>query len=187
MVDFYQAWRSGKVNRMHTMPQLVRENVAEHTWGVLMMCLRFYPQARKEFLAALILHDAGEIATGDIPAHIKWSTPELEDICHEKESHHVQEMGYDYPLLTDAENKLMLVFDKLDFCVSCIHEMRMGNLNAARYFNRSLSKADETYVGMQASESEVKKVAANAIREVVALKHKYLQHIPEQEYDLNRQ
>lgn len=185
-MDFYQAWRSGKVNRMHTMPQLVRENVAEHTWGVLMLALRFFPMCRKEFLEALILHDAGEIATGDIPAHIKWSTPELEEICKEKESRHVEEMGYRYPLLTDAENYLMTVFDKLDFCVSCLHEMRMGNLNAARYFNRSLGKADEAYVNIQTQDSEIKQAAGDAIRHIVHLKTKYLKHIPESEYDLSR-
>jgi 5'-deoxynucleotidase YfbR-like HD superfamily hydrolase len=185
-LDFYQTWRSGKVIRMHTMPQLDQENVAAHTWGMLLAIVRFYPQASANFLKAVILHDAGEIATGDIPAHIKWSSPELEAICHQKEHVWIAQAGLYYPDLSEAERLLMLVFDKFDFCMSCIHEMRLGNLNAARYYKRSYSKATEALAGLLLIDHELYEIGDAYSSELDRIRLDYCSHVGDFEYDLSR-
>jgi len=194
--DFYQTWRSGKVNRMHTMPQLLRENTAEHTFGIHLLTARFYPEARAEFYLAVTLHDTGELATGDIPAHVKKADPTLEFILYSKESAFLEECGLKMPDLTLNESLLLTVFDKLEFCVSCVHEMRLGNLNAARYFKRSLQYARDAFHQIevpgpsreddQPSISPEYLAAERAINEIDGLKIAYLSHVREHEYDLGR-
>jgi 5'-deoxynucleotidase YfbR-like HD superfamily hydrolase len=189
-MDHYQAWRAGKVNRMHTMPQLIRENTAEHTWGILIAVLRYYPQASADFLKAVIAHDAGEPATGDIPAHIKWADPKLAEILEQKEEDHVTSvLGYSCPKLDRREGMLLVIFDKLDFCMSCIHEMRMGNLNSAKYFGRSYDKAWEItrqYDINDETDREFRAVAQKFLDAVIESKELYLQHILPEEYNRGR-
>ena len=191
-MDHYQAWRSGKVNRMHTMPQLHRENIAEHTWGVLLAVVRYYPQATADFLRAVIMHDAGEIATGDIPGHVKWSNPELGRRVEMMERNYVGKLAQ-ISELSITEFWLLEIFDRLDFCVSCVHEMRMGNLNSARYFKRSYEKAESIYESMRLADkdvgvdslSEMAAAASAFLEEVTTLKNIYLTHVSEEEYDLS--
>jgi 5'-deoxynucleotidase YfbR-like HD superfamily hydrolase len=172
-MDHYQAWRAGKVNRMHTMPQLIRENTAEHTWGILIAVLRYYPQASADFLKAVIAHDAGEPATGDIPAHIKWADPKLAEILEQKEEDHVTSvLGYSCPKLDRREGMLLVIFDKLDFCMSCIHEK-------AWEITRQYDINDET-------DREFRAVAQKFLDAVIESKELYLQHILPEEYNRGR-
>lgn len=166
MIDLYQAWRSGKVNRMHTMPQLHRENIAEHTWGLLFLILRIWPEAPRDFIVWAILHDAGEIAIGDIPGHVKWDLPdEAREVLEVKEKDHVAQITSVNPTITKELHILLEIFDRAEFCVSCLHEMRLGNANAAEYFERSASRVRTLYRQLE-DYPEIKAVATRLIHEM---------------------
>lgn len=185
MGDYYQTWRAGKVVRMHTMPQVHRESTGEHTWGVLLMAVRFYPKVRAEFLKAIVLHDAPEIATGDIPANVKRESTDLTTALDKKEAEWLETNFLDMPELSADEKNLLLVFDKLDFCVSCIHEMRIGNLNSARYYKRSFGYAQEAFYAITPGTPEAD-AANNALNEIAALQLNYCGHVDKEEYERGR-
>jgi 5'-deoxynucleotidase YfbR-like HD superfamily hydrolase len=184
-MDHYEAWRSGKVQRMHTRPQLHPESVAEHTWGVLLALLRYYPQASTLLLKLVVMHDVGEIATGDIPGHVKWGNPQLGAFIGAMEEEHRNQI-VDLPRATELEAQLLEVFDRLDFCVSCIHEMRLGNLNSAVYFQRAYEKAASVILELDPAQSytelHMRKACEAFYDEVTRLKSAYLSHVPEEEY-----
>jgi len=168
-MNVYEAWRSGKVNRMHTAPMLHRENVAEHTWGLLFLILRYWPEASREFLIAAIFHDAGEVATGDVPAHVKWANASILEVCENLEQEHLKKMQIPLIELGPVEDFLLTVFDKLDFCVSCHHEVMSGNRNAKLLFTRSLSRAEQMLITIKSMDSVVGIIAERAVSEIAFL------------------
>jgi 5'-deoxynucleotidase YfbR-like HD superfamily hydrolase len=183
-MDHYEAWRSGKVVRMHTAPQLHRENIAEHTWGVLLAVIRYYPQASALFLKQVIVHDAGEKATGDMPGNVKWANPIMGETVEAMEKDHVNKIVA-LPALSRREGMLLEIFDRLDFCISCLHEMRLGNVNSALYFGRSYDKAVSIILSYQPTDdqdAEFRKIATRFLDEVTMLRQTYLSHIPEHEF-----
>ena len=183
-MDHYEAWRSGKVARMHTAPQLHRENIAEHTWGVLLAVIRYYPQASAVFLKQVIVHDAGEKATGDMPGNVKWANPIMGETVEAMEKDHVDQI-VKLPPLTRRESMLLEIFDRLDFCVSCIHEMRLGNVNSALYFGRSFDKAVKIMLSYDIDDvhdMEFRNIAGRFVDEVSNLRATYLTHIPHGEF-----
>lgn len=179
MIDLYQAWRSGKVNRMHTMPQLVQENIAEHTWGVLLLILRFWPDCPREFLVWAVLHDAGEVVVGDMPGHVKWSlSEEARAKLEERELEHLRRIVPSTVLdhILDSEQHILLeIFDRAEFCVSCVHEMRMGNYNAAEYFGRAAGRFRELV--RQLTDENLRSVALRLKEEMMLISQRYLQHM----------
>lgn len=183
-LDAYQAWRSGKVNRMHTMPQLIRENVAEHTWGVAFLMMRFYPEMSKDLLMAVILHDAGELAVGDMPGNVKWLLPDRARlVLEELESDHIKTLGVPTPELTHPDQLLLEIFDRVEFCMSCLHEMRMGNMNAGAYYVRSGKRALALLQSLRDSDCVVQICACEKlIAEMHGLSQKYLQHMGHEVY-----
>ena len=187
-MDHYQAWRAGKVMRMHTAPQLHHENVAEHTWGLMLALLRFWPNAPALVMKQFMVHDLGEQYTGDMPGHVKWANAEAGAIIEKMETEHKDKI---LPVQSPSrrEGMLLEVFDRLDFCVSCIHEMRLGNLNSALYFGRSYDRAVgiiNSYDINDPVDLEYRGRCMAFLDEVTRLKTTYLQHVDEREYDLGR-
>jgi 5'-deoxynucleotidase YfbR-like HD superfamily hydrolase len=177
MHDLYQSWRSGKVNRMHTMPQLHRENIAEHTWGFLYILLRYWPDAPRDVIVSVIFHDAGEIATGDVPGHIKWASPELTTILEQKEKAYIESIiNPDLVLSHRSEWGCVLeICDRADFCVSCIHEMRLGNQNAVEYYERSFKRLVGTVTNLE--DSPLKTPAVVLEKDLYRLRTEYTSHV----------
>jgi 5'-deoxynucleotidase YfbR-like HD superfamily hydrolase len=141
--DLYQSWRAGKVVRMHTAPQQHRENIAEHTWGVIYLLIRYFPDCSKDLLVAAHAHDTGEQATGDMPGHVKWADKDFGEKLGLMEQEHIAKLGYPVISLSQEEEYLLEILDKTEFAVSCLHELRLGNKNAATYYNRSVDRINE--------------------------------------------
>lgn len=144
-MDLYEKWLSGKVQRMHTRPGIRPENIGEHTWGVMLLLIIFWPGSSRNLLIQALLHDFGEIATGDVPGHVKWATPELAKVMERMEGDHIAAAGFklsQFPL-TAPERVILEIVDRADFCMWAIHEMRLGNKNAGTPFNRSARKLEQ--------------------------------------------
>lgn len=62
---------AGQVERFHTWPVLRRQTVAEHAWNAARILLSIFPEAPRELIVQTLLHDVGEIATGDVPSYTK--------------------------------------------------------------------------------------------------------------------
>jgi hypothetical protein len=68
---------AGQVVRWHTVPMLRRETVAEHSWQVARLALAICPDLPRDVLVRALMHDVGEIASGDVPFPVKANNPVL--------------------------------------------------------------------------------------------------------------
>lgn len=68
---------AGQVRRWHTWPMLQHETNAEHQWHTARILLAIYPACDRQLIIDALLHDCGEIATGDILGTAKERSPDL--------------------------------------------------------------------------------------------------------------
>ena len=121
--------QAGNVQRYHTTRLIHSENVAQHSWNVVNTVLALTNgQASRALILAAHLHDAGEVATGDIPSPVKkalglkrkdWD--DLEDAAVQAMFPYLQ--GLD--LITEQEAHILKVADNMDGLAKCLEELRM--------------------------------------------------------------
>ena len=63
------AWLAGFTRRWHTHPHLrdTHDDVSAHSGRMAVLALKLWPDASRDLLAAIAVHDLGESVTGDIP------------------------------------------------------------------------------------------------------------------------
>jgi 5'-deoxynucleotidase YfbR-like HD superfamily hydrolase len=156
--NLFQAWQAGRTVRKHTMLVRYRETVAEHTWGVVMLLLKYVPRPSLQLIKAAVVHDMGEQATCDIPAHLCWQHPALKEMVQIKEDEHVAAvMAYPQPAedhavsLTHDEELALEVADRAEFIVSCWYEHNMGNTFMRETIARTIPKVAESLGAMSES------------------------------------
>lgn len=68
--------------RYHAVPTVRRQTVGEHVYGVLVL-LNFIAEDQIQWglYQEALLHDSGEIITGDIPYTTKRDNPEMKALC----------------------------------------------------------------------------------------------------------
>jgi 5'-deoxynucleotidase YfbR-like HD superfamily hydrolase len=134
-----KGWSSGKVQRMHALPTLRHQSLAEHQWGVAYLMLALFPDCPASLLKAAMTHDMGEYAAGDIPAPVLWGNPELVKSVEKLETDFREAVLVtdEYQNLSEEEKKLLEVFDRLEFCLTCRREKAMGNTLLSSAFSRS--------------------------------------------------
>lgn len=120
--------RAGGVKRWHAGEELDSQAVSEHSWGVAILVLRFYPAASKELLAAALLHDTPEDVTGDIPAHAKWRSPELRLAAHALELQVHTERGTNV-ILDASERRALKACDMLEWLIFRQRQRRRGHVD----------------------------------------------------------
>src|SRR6478609_724208 len=89
MNNLFEAWLSGRTVRKHTMHVHRRENIAEHTWGMLLLLIKYILEPSCNLMKFIVRHDAGEQGACDVPFHIGRDMPDLRRAVHEKEDDHV--------------------------------------------------------------------------------------------------
>lgn len=77
MMNLVTELKAGLVQRYHTTPNAVPQNIAAHSWGVAMILLRLHPAPSHALICAALEHDLPEFFLGDMPAPAKWGNPEL--------------------------------------------------------------------------------------------------------------
>lgn len=120
----------GEVVRLHTVRTILQHNVAEHTFGAMLIgrelceALGINPL---NVMTHLLYHDVDEVATGDVPAPVKWANPGLAEqykkIAEEFNDLH----GVPIVELSDTEKKIVKAADYGDLAFRCLQEMKMGN------------------------------------------------------------
>lgn len=132
----------GAVKRTHTCRTLRDVNVAEHSHGVAMIVLAVHqtegsmPSAN--LLAAALCHDLSELATGDVPAHVKRQNPEIKAALNGVSTAWEHRMRVRFDLSKD-EQDLLLWADRLEFALYATEEVRMGNRYAVNWLARILT------------------------------------------------
>ena len=125
--------RSGQVTRYHTWPRLREQSVAEHSWQVQRILLAIWPEAPLHMLVHALVHDIGEVATGDLPFPTKMKNPGLKKIMDDAEhSAHLSmclRWGLPPPrfLLPDGEGAIFKLADYIEMWEWALDEIAFGN------------------------------------------------------------
>lgn len=134
---------AGSVQRYHAAPSVMPQTVGLHSWGVAVLCM-FLTDGKPSasLLAAAILHDAGELFTGDIPFTVKKANAEVKRIFDELEDETQTSLLVTnrLPPLTEDEKCILKLSDTLDGLAWCrkheregpVYDRWVGALNRAK-------------------------------------------------------
>lgn len=115
---------AGDVQRFHTRPTIKEENIATHTFRMLVLADELYKGATPPIISKYILyHDLAEFHTGDIPYPVKQQLPgvrELEDTANSA-------LGITVPRLDPEQMAVVKSLDMLSFIYYMKLEHSMGN------------------------------------------------------------
>lgn len=120
---------AGAVTRYHTARMLRTQNLAEHSFGVALIILQAYPAASPRLLAAALYHDLAEVATGDLPAPVKWDNAGLKAMVEHVEARYERKMGLDMEL-SEGERHILKWADMFELVLWCWEEYQLGNTYA---------------------------------------------------------
>lgn len=149
-LDFIR--NAGETRRFHTFPVLRQQNIAEHSWHVVMLLHFLYgqdePGLRVVLLMAGLCHDAAEHIVGDLPAPAKRDMGERIGITGDltfrehwgvMEEAILSKVGLDWDkFLDDEERRRLKLCDAADGALYCVRERAMGNkLIATPFYNFS--------------------------------------------------
>lgn len=134
-MDINKVLQSSGVSRFHAVPGLAPQTIAQHSWGVAMLCQHFKPKCRKELVLAALTHDCTEMVTGDIPATAKWQSPELKTMLDKIESQTEKEWAIQFEL-NHEEKRLLKLCDGLEGMNYCLERRKQGELEASVVFYR---------------------------------------------------
>jgi hypothetical protein len=118
---------AGEVIRYHTWPMHHRQTVGEHTWQVMRIYWQIWGPLPPELSSFFIWHDAGELATGDIPFPVKSMNPLLKKEMDRLENKAMEHMGGMLPALDHTLKVRAKACDVIDMYECGKVEVSMGN------------------------------------------------------------
>jgi 5'-deoxynucleotidase YfbR-like HD superfamily hydrolase len=133
----------GTVRRYHTVPTIKDNTLAEHQWGVAVLCyLLSGDSCSEKLLMAALTHDLPEQATGDIPAPAKRLLGLSRETftAYDMEALAAFDFGF---ILSPEEKRILKLADCLDGMLFCLRERQLGNLNVALPYSKHRAYAKE--------------------------------------------
>lgn len=133
---------AGQVARYHTWPVLQPQSNAEHAWNVARIICTVCPGASTGLLIEALLHDSGEIVSGDIPFPVKQNNPALKKEMDRIEGGARGQMFLEWrqPLpvvLNENERDLLKIADMMEMWEKGLHERMLGNAYATPIIDRT--------------------------------------------------
>lgn len=131
-------YRLSDLKRYNNMPRIKSESLAEHQYycGLILIKLKEYITnvTYSEYcilLQYLLVHDIGELYTGDIPHNVKQDYPDLRYMLEEIEYEKLSSLGFS-ELAESIENNtdlktLFKLCDTIQVVQYCENEKRLGN------------------------------------------------------------
>lgn len=120
---------AGNVQRFHQTPGWQGQDVSSHSWRAAIILHWLTPKLPGWVVMKMLIHDVGEIRTGDVPAPIKWDNPDLGKRLNEIEEHATVEMGYEFPEHEYWDARIKAA-DALELMFTCLEERGKGNTYA---------------------------------------------------------
>lgn len=134
-------YRLSDLKRYNNMPRIKSESLAEHQYycALILMKLKDYiiNISYSEFcilLQYLLIHDVGELYTGDIPHNVKEDYPDLRKLLEKIENEKIKSIGFDeeivFPIEVNEYLKMLFkLCDTLQVIQYCENEKRLGNFS----------------------------------------------------------
>lgn len=132
------------VERCHTIRVLRTQNLAEHSFNMLLIADYVYVgHIPPGLVRAIMHHDLAEYHTGDAPAPAKWKNPALTTILKAVERKFNRDNDlFDYEHAEGVSMPVLETIDRIEFAYYCIVEMKMGNTMVKSSFIRSIVAAE---------------------------------------------
>lgn len=121
---------AGRVKRLHTVDTVSEHNLERHVYGSMIIAEELcrlndiYPG---EVLRILLIHDAPEVETGDIPAPVKRECEGLQRDLWTLESDFYNTHDIVVPTGTMLARDIVKAADTLDLAYAMLYEARRGN------------------------------------------------------------
>lgn len=133
-------YRLSDLKRYNNMPRIKSESLAEHQYycALILIKLKEYIinisyQSFSILLQYLLIHDIGELYTGDIPHNVKEDYPDLKTILEQIEHDKISSIGFeDIISVIEKDERLKLLFklcDTIQVVQYCENEKRLGNFS----------------------------------------------------------
>lgn len=111
--------QSGEVERFHAVPSIPAQTVAAHSWGVAIIAMQIYGTetavALRPLIEACLLHDTGELITGDIPFTAKRGVfADIREQLDAAEAKAMEENLWPMPRLELGEQTILKLADMLE-------------------------------------------------------------------------
>lgn len=113
LLDFYSAQF---VKRWHNKPYVPAQTTGQHTFGMLLLLRKLYPEASKALHVAIIDHDMGENeGIGcDLPHPLKQKHPHLKELDESFTTEWIEQNGLAKFPLTEDEKLWLKYLDQLE-------------------------------------------------------------------------
>ena len=131
----------GDVRRYHQEGHVYRQPVSEHTWRVVVVLLHFFPRASPLLIKTAIYHDVAERYTGDTPAPVKTSHPEIKKVLEGMEKEFLFVLG-----LPSEDGLPLMDFYRLkcaDYIELCITVKYQHGRRASQIYERGVELVRE--------------------------------------------
>lgn len=125
---------AGDVKRCHVIRTVRHHSNATHTYGALCIALELCSvndigaDLVRRVLVTLLVHDAPERDTGDMPADTKRASPELREAMQQLENRVIVDQRLPDPRLDAKCEAIVKAADSIDLGFAMLEERRAGNL-----------------------------------------------------------
>lgn len=122
--------------------------MAEHSWNVQRILIAIFPIAPRHMLLHAMVHDIGEVATGDLPFPVKLKNPDLKKTMDsaERDAHLRMCIPWGIPapiLLTDQEKLIFKCADYIEMWEWALDELGFGNTLAKPVLHRCMDAVQQ--------------------------------------------
>lgn len=138
---------AGHTVRYHTWPYIRPQTIASHSWQLARILLTIAPD-QPRLLQYAIVHDMGEIATGDIPYPVKRNNPDLATVINRLEDDALHRLGETFKTnfrmeLTDDEKWTFKLVELIEMFEHGREEQILGNGFMEKVADRCWDAAEE--------------------------------------------
>ena len=130
---------AGSVKRYHAWPTLQTQTVGQHTWRVATLIVEIFGMPRAEVFYYALVHDCGEMFSGDLPFMVKTAVPGLADAMKLAELYGLEQLDIQLPSLSQLEKAQVKIADLLE-----MHEFGKMEVNLGNHFGAPVM--DDTIV-----------------------------------------
>lgn len=131
---------AGDVARYHAWRTIQTQSVAAHSWNVLRILLAIWPDAPRHLIIHTMVHDVGEVVTGDLPFPVKKDNPALRDVIYPVEQGAHQDMVKPWLLpapqeLSVKEKSIFKIAEYIEMWEFALVEIEMGSRHGVHVAN----------------------------------------------------
>ncbi len=148
MIESRDPRTAGDVLRYHTWRTIQQQTNAAHSWQVARILLAIWPSAPREVLIQTLMHDIGEVVSGDLPYPVKRENPDLKAACDriETAAHLAMCAPWGVPppqVLTNEARAVIKLAEYLEMAEFGMVEEQLGNVHGTLIVSRCLEAVNE--------------------------------------------